>query len=80
MGFRRSTKERRFQFVDPIFDCDNAFENEVLTITVSESWIRSMYYPFWIKKCIEANREDLVSNFEACVSDFITVNWAYEIK
>ena len=86
---------RKFQFVEPIWypegRSSGTEQTECLTITVSEEWIRKMYYPHWLKKMIlwamktELYKEPWADlhwyfSFEHCLEDWIVTHWAQEIK
>lgn len=50
--------------------------------TVSEDYIREHYWPYWYNRmCIKFGKEhvDKIYSFEDCLSDWIIVNWAWEV-
>jgi hypothetical protein len=50
--------------------------------TVSEHDVRRTYWPYWYKKMCEKYGQDTVDrdySFEDCLSDWITVNWAWPV-
>jgi hypothetical protein len=50
--------------------------------TVSEDDVRRTYWLYWYKKMCEKYGQDTVDrdySFEDCLSDWITVNWAWPV-
>ena len=93
---------RKFQYVEPVWYPEdrppkflryssNEDETECLTITVSEEWIRQMYYPKWFSKMMKWAVENKLYEkewpdlyyyfgFEHCLDDWIITHYAEEIK
>ena len=49
-------------------------------VTVSEDEIRSTYWPYWYKNMCEKFGQEFIDNnysFKDCLTDWITVNWAW---
>jgi hypothetical protein len=81
---------RRFQIIEPLYDRDGELMRESLYITVSEAWVRRMYYPHWRASMIfhwckstdpnyQPNiRADQIT-FEHCLEDWVVTNWAIEL-
>jgi hypothetical protein len=76
---------RRFSFVEP---SGSKVDGRDITacVTVSEQWIHTEYYPWWIEQCKKAQSRgspnvgpDFGFLFEECLIDFCVVNWAHEI-
>jgi hypothetical protein len=44
----------------------------------TDAEILKMYYPYWCEQMRKVGRENLISE-EACLEDFIVVNWAWEV-
>ena len=63
---------RKFQYVEP------GYKDEPVTVTVSEEWIRQMYYPYWYRKMYKAGFRKHLSLSES-ITDFCVTNWATEI-
>lgn len=52
-------------------------------LTKSEEDIRQEYYPYWYKKMCDKfgkTYTDENYSFEDCITDFVIVNWAWEVK
>lgn len=71
---------RKFAYNEPIFSEDGSiFGNRVIEFT--EEQIRETYFPFWKAKMEKKYGVDhFYINFDTCVEDWITVNWAWEIS
>jgi hypothetical protein len=53
------------------------------TITVSEEDVRRTYWPYWYKlMCAKWGAEivDKDYSFEDCLTDWVVINWAEEVK
>ena len=48
-------------------------------ITITEKEIIELYYTYWCIQMEKAKKFDLI-NEENCIEDWVTVNWAWEIK
>lgn len=62
-----------YQYVEPDID-----GNEI-TVTMNEDQIMQEYWAYWVDRMIEVGKEDEISR-ENCISDWIVVNWAWELK
>lgn len=58
-------------------------ENGGYIVTLSEEEIRRQYYPWWYEKmCKKFGKEkvDELYTFEDCLTDWVVVNWAWEVN
>jgi hypothetical protein len=52
-------------------------------VTVSEEDIRRDYWPFWYYKMCKKYGQEIVDrdySFENCLSDWMVIHWAWEVK
>ena len=61
---------RKYQYNERLAEKGREYD---AIITVSEAWVRRMYYPYWLE------RMKYTGDFEECLIDFQMVNWAWEI-
>ena len=58
-------------------------DNDCITELFNENDIRETYYPYWYEQMCKKHGSEQVDSqytFEDCLKDWITVNWAEEIK
>lgn len=62
---------RRFRYQEP-----DRYGNCV-TITVSEKWIESAFFPKWREFSMQTYNQ--IPTLEECIDDFTAINWAWEV-
>lgn len=69
---------RSFRYNEPgeLSEDGEGITNNVITVTEDE--IRRLYYPYWARQMWRVGKQDQIS-FEACLEDWLTVHWAWEI-
>ena len=65
---------RKFQYIEPLHD----HHDEAMIITVSETWIILMYFPYWCSRMRGVGKAHLIA-LENCIDDFCVTNWAVEL-
>lgn len=64
---------RTFEYVE------QGWNGGPVTVRKTEQEILEMYFPYWSEQMKRAGKEDQITR-EACLTDWVVVNWAHEVQ
>lgn len=69
---------RKFAVYEPSDDDPQDYENNAPVI-YTEDEIKNTYFIMWSERMRQLDKPEYLINFENCLEDWITINWAVEI-
>lgn len=71
------TMKRKFQYAEQRPGYNG--KSVDIIITVTEDWIRCMYWPFWLKRMLAHGGLTPKITWNNCLADWMATHWAVEI-